>query len=163
MFTMLDSHVQHTIDLFAYIQGQITALSSQIDNLSVDHGSDLESDQFQPFGHSSQKGGENLQGECAQFQGEHSLGLKTLVHSSGLPLFILAFITDGLLFLLFQLKVLVLCFYNSVLYSVFVFTLLLCSIFQYFQILLICLKYLTLVPQQDIDSQIQILRVFCIG
>ena len=28
MYTMLDSHVQHTVDQFAYIQGQITALSS---------------------------------------------------------------------------------------------------------------------------------------
>ena len=28
MFSMLDSHVQHIADQFAYIQGQITALSS---------------------------------------------------------------------------------------------------------------------------------------
>ena len=28
MYTMLDSHVQHTVDQFAYIQGQITVLSS---------------------------------------------------------------------------------------------------------------------------------------
>ena len=28
MYTMLDSHVQHTATQFAYIQGQITALSS---------------------------------------------------------------------------------------------------------------------------------------
>ena len=31
MYTMLDSHVQHTTSQFAYIQGQITTLSSQID------------------------------------------------------------------------------------------------------------------------------------
>jgi len=36
MFTMLDSHVQHTADQFAYIQGQITVLSSQIDDLSME-------------------------------------------------------------------------------------------------------------------------------
>jgi len=32
MFTMLDSHVQHTATQFAYVQGQITALSSQIED-----------------------------------------------------------------------------------------------------------------------------------
>ena len=43
---MLDSHVQHSAARFAYIQGQIMALSSQIDDLSMDQGSDSESDQF---------------------------------------------------------------------------------------------------------------------
>ena len=43
---MLDSHMRHTVDQFAYVQGQITALSSQIDDLSVDQGLDSESDQF---------------------------------------------------------------------------------------------------------------------
>ena len=43
---MLDSHVQRTADWFAYVQGQITNLSSQIDYLSIDQGSDSESDQF---------------------------------------------------------------------------------------------------------------------
>ena len=28
MYTMLDSHIRHTADQFAYVQGQITALSS---------------------------------------------------------------------------------------------------------------------------------------
>ena len=46
MYTMLDSHVQHTATQFAYIQGQITALSSQIEDLSVARGLDLESNQF---------------------------------------------------------------------------------------------------------------------
>ena len=46
MYTMLDSHVQHTTTQFAYIQGQITALSSQIEDLSMAWGSDSESDQF---------------------------------------------------------------------------------------------------------------------
>ena len=46
MYTMLDSHIWHTADRFAYNQSQITALSSQIDDLSVDHGSEFESDQF---------------------------------------------------------------------------------------------------------------------
>ena len=46
LYTLLDSHVQHTTNQFAYVQGQITALSSQIEDLSVDHGSDSESDQF---------------------------------------------------------------------------------------------------------------------
>ena len=46
MYTMLDSHVQHTKTQFAYIQGQITALSSQIEDLSMARGSDSESDQF---------------------------------------------------------------------------------------------------------------------
>ena len=35
MFSMLDSHVQHTVDQFAYTQGQIIALSSQIDDMSM--------------------------------------------------------------------------------------------------------------------------------
>ena len=46
MYTMLDSHMWHTADQFAYVQGQITALSSQIDDLSVNHGSNSESAQF---------------------------------------------------------------------------------------------------------------------
>ena len=44
MYTMLDSHVQHTADQFAYVQDQITALSFQIDDLFVDQGSDSKSD-----------------------------------------------------------------------------------------------------------------------
>ena len=44
MFTMLDTHVQHTAGQFAYVQGQITALSSQIDDLSMARGLDSESD-----------------------------------------------------------------------------------------------------------------------
>ena len=46
MYTMLDSHVQHTTTQFAYVQGQIIALSSQIEDLSMAQGSDSESDQF---------------------------------------------------------------------------------------------------------------------
>ena len=46
MFTVLTSHVQHTADQFAYFQGQITALSSQIDDLSMAQRSNSESDQF---------------------------------------------------------------------------------------------------------------------
>ena len=46
MYTMLDSHVQHTANQFTYVQGQITVLSSQIDDLSMTRGSDLESNQF---------------------------------------------------------------------------------------------------------------------
>ena len=46
LYTLLDSYVQHTADQFAYVQDQITALSSQIDDLFVDHGLDLESNQF---------------------------------------------------------------------------------------------------------------------
>ena len=38
--------MRYTANQFAYVQGQITALSSQIDDLSVDHGSDSKSDQF---------------------------------------------------------------------------------------------------------------------
>ena len=44
MYRMLDSYVQHTADQFAYIQGQITALSSQIEDTSMAQGSDLESE-----------------------------------------------------------------------------------------------------------------------
>ena len=43
MYTMLDSHVQHTATQFAYFQGQITTLSSQIEDLSMVRGSDSES------------------------------------------------------------------------------------------------------------------------
>ena len=46
MYTMLDSHMRHTADQFAYFHGQITTLSSQIDDLSISHGSDSESNQF---------------------------------------------------------------------------------------------------------------------
>ena len=43
MYTMLDSHVQHIADQFAYIQGQITALSSQFEDMSMVQGFDLKS------------------------------------------------------------------------------------------------------------------------
>ena len=46
MYGMLESHMQHISDQFAYIQGQITALSSQIEDMSMAHGFDSESDQF---------------------------------------------------------------------------------------------------------------------
>ena len=46
MSTILDSHVQDTTYQFAYIQGQITALSTQIEEISVDPGSDSESEAF---------------------------------------------------------------------------------------------------------------------
>ena len=46
MFTMLDSHVQDIATQFAYVQGQITALFLQIEDLSMAQGSDSESDQF---------------------------------------------------------------------------------------------------------------------
>ena len=47
MYGMLESHVQHTADQFSYIQGQITALSSQIEDMEMVWGSDSESEQFQ--------------------------------------------------------------------------------------------------------------------
>ena len=43
MYGMLESHVQHTSDQFAYIQGQITALSSQIEDMLMEQGSESES------------------------------------------------------------------------------------------------------------------------
>ena len=46
MFTMLDFHVQHTATQFAYIQGQIITLSSQIEDLSMARGSDSKPGQF---------------------------------------------------------------------------------------------------------------------
>ena len=46
MFTMLDFHVQHTATQFAYIQGQIITLSSQIEDLSMARGSDSKPTQF---------------------------------------------------------------------------------------------------------------------
>ena len=46
MYGMLESYVQHTTDQFAYIQGQITALSSQIEDMTMAQGSDSESKQL---------------------------------------------------------------------------------------------------------------------
>ena len=46
MYNVLDSHVQHTTDQFTYIQGQITVLSSQIMDMSMEQGSDSEFEQF---------------------------------------------------------------------------------------------------------------------
>ena len=46
MYGMLESHVQHTSYKFAYIQGQITALSSQIEDMTMALGSDSESKKF---------------------------------------------------------------------------------------------------------------------
>ena len=47
MYGMFESHVQHTADQFTYIQGQITTLSSQIEDMTMAQGSDSESKQFQ--------------------------------------------------------------------------------------------------------------------
>ena len=123
LYTMLDSHVQRTTDQFAYVQGQITALSSQIEELSVDHSSDSESERFQPFGHFDQKEGENFEEELRKslhsVRGSIGLGLETLVIGSQavcLCLF-LAFITTGFMFML-----LLLLFKTSI-YSVFNFNL----------------------------------------
>ena len=143
---MLDSHVQHTADQFVYVQVQITALSSQIDDLFIDRGSDSESDQFQPFGHFGQKGGENFEGELAQIGGAQLRAQKHWFHSGGGLLFILTFITAGYCF--YSLSTL---FLISILYSI-----CLClsqcfvAFFCTFKILLLCLKYFTLVPQQDL-------------
>ena len=46
MSTVLNSRVQHTLDQFAYIKGQITALSTQIKEISVNPGSNSESEAF---------------------------------------------------------------------------------------------------------------------
>ena len=46
LYTLLESHVQHIADQFAYVLGQIMTLSSYIKDLSVDHGSNSVSDQF---------------------------------------------------------------------------------------------------------------------
>ena len=46
MYTMLDSYVQHTTTQFAYIQGQITALFSQIEDMLMEQGSDSKFEQF---------------------------------------------------------------------------------------------------------------------
>ena len=145
---MLDSHMQYTADQFAYVQGQITALSSQIDDLSVDHGSDSKSNQFQPFGHSSQKGGENFKGELAHCQGEHSSGLETLVllvigllifsFNSYNYWFLSTFFTSFWLKLQYNQHLTVSVYYQYVFcdyLNAFV------AFSLYFQILLICLKY----------------------
>ena len=95
MFTMRDSHVQHTATQFTYVQGQITALSSHIEDLSMAWGSDSKSDQFQPFGHSGQKGGENFERELRKslhsVRGSIGSNLETLVYwlSVYLGLFVL--------------------------------------------------------------------------
>ena len=70
MYTMLYSHVQHTVDQLAYIQGQITSLSLQIDDLSVEQGSDSESDQFKPFWPFQSKRGRKFLGGVCTFDGE---------------------------------------------------------------------------------------------
>ena len=48
---MLESHVQHTSNQFSYIEGQITALSFQIENMMMEQwqqqeGFESESEQF---------------------------------------------------------------------------------------------------------------------
>lgn len=51
MYGMLESHVQHTSDQFTYIEGQITTLSSQIEDMMMEQrqqqgGFESESEQF---------------------------------------------------------------------------------------------------------------------
>ena len=46
MYGMLESHVQHTLDQFAYIQGQITTLSSHIEDMTMERGLESKSEQF---------------------------------------------------------------------------------------------------------------------
>ena len=36
MYGILESHVQHTSDLFTYVEGQITTLSSQIEYMMME-------------------------------------------------------------------------------------------------------------------------------
>ena len=157
MYTMLDSHMCHTAEQFAYVQGQITALSSQIDDLSVNHDSDSESAQFQPFGHSGQKGGENFKGELRKSQhsvrGSISLDLETLVIGSQAVYLCLIFSFYNYWFMfmlvLFLFKTSAHDLVNFSVYSVYCVCVYLnaCVAFSlYFQILLKCLEYFTLVP-----------------
>ena len=46
MYGMLESYVQHTSDQFFYIEGQITMLSPQIEDMTMEQGSESESEQF---------------------------------------------------------------------------------------------------------------------
>ena len=36
MYEMLESHMQHTMDQFTYVEGQIIALSSQIEDMMME-------------------------------------------------------------------------------------------------------------------------------
>ena len=49
MYGMLERHVKNTIDQFTYVEGQITTLSSQIDDMRIEQqqdGSESKSEQF---------------------------------------------------------------------------------------------------------------------
>ena len=97
------------------------------------------------------KKGEKILRGGLHSQGEHSLGLRNI--GSFRRFTFVYFITVGLLCLLLSFKALVL-YFNFSLYSVIVVYLIALQHFFFcaFKILLICLKYLTLVPQQDLVS-----------
>ena len=95
------------------------------------------------------KGEKVLRGSLHSVRGSIGLGLETLVHRR--ITFVYFSIYDcQFMFLLLLFITSIFCFYNLVLYSVFFCTLLLLAFFSTFNILILCLKYFTLVPQQDL-------------
>ena len=68
---MLESHVQHIPDQFTYVEGQITALSSQIEDMMMGNKRDLTQNlsSSSSIGHFGQKGGESFEGEMHSLRG----------------------------------------------------------------------------------------------
>ena len=116
-----------------------------------------------PLTISVKKGEKILRGSLHSVRGSIGLGLKTLVYRR--ITFVYFSIYDRwFMFLLLLFITSVLCFYYSVLYLVCLclsqcFVAFLCT----FKILLLCLKYFTLVPQQDLVPRCIYYGVFCIG
>ena len=71
MYGMLETHMQNTTNQYTYIEGQITRLSSQIDDMIMEQrqqqeGSESESKQFQPLWPFQSKRVSSLRGSIAQ-------------------------------------------------------------------------------------------------
>ena len=85
MFTMLDTHVQHTAGQFAYIYRSLHCLPKS--TICLWRGDQIRSlINSSSFGHSGQKGGETFEGELRKslhsVRGSIGLGLETLVIGS---------------------------------------------------------------------------------
>ena len=86
MYTMLDSHVQHTATQFVYIRDKSLPCLLRL-RICLWHEDQIQSPTSSSlFGHSSQKGGENFEGELQKslhsVRGSIGIVLETLIFGS---------------------------------------------------------------------------------
>ena len=179
MYGILQSYVQHTTDQFTYIEGQITAISSQINDMMMEQqrqqqdGSESESEQFQPLWPFQSKRGRNLRGELHSLRGSIALhfidiGLfwwwfSSLLWFQQSTFFYLYSFYDSWIFTLLSFKALKYFSLKTSFYLQYFVCLLALQLFKYFQIiyaLSLVLHTYALVGSCILDANTV---VFCIG